>query len=114
MLALDLGQHTRTVKPIVEVRVQMVGLMSEHCTKRTAIGRESPVPLVHVVAVSDCGGDGAVRVGGDARLNTGPILPICGGTPGAKSSCSLSILMGYEGKNRFFHISGIRGGERGV
>jgi hypothetical protein len=67
MLALGVAQRTFPVEPIVEVRVQMVSLMREHRTKGTAIGWESPIPLVHVVAVSDRGGDGTVRVVGSSR-----------------------------------------------
>jgi hypothetical protein len=66
VLVLDLVQRTGTIEPIVEVRVKVVSLVCEHRTERTTIGREPSVPFVHVVAVGDCGGDGAVRV----RRNT--------------------------------------------
>src|ERR687898_3247794 len=90
----------------------MVGLMCEHRTKRTAIGGESPVPLVHIVAVSDRGGDGTIRVGWNTCLNTGSILPTCSSTTVAKRAGSLSILAVYESKHGLFHIAVIRGAER--
>ena len=87
MLALGLCQRPRIIEPVVEVRVQMVGLMREYRTERTAIGRESSVPLVHVVAVCDRGGDRAIRVGTNTRLNTGSVLPTRG-VPVAKCAGS--------------------------
>src|SRR5215217_5735053 len=89
----------------------MVGLVREYRTKRTAIGRESPVPLVHVVAVSDRGGDGTIRIGRNTSLNTGSILPTRGVAPVAKRACSLSILTICECKHGFFHSAVIRWAE---
>jgi hypothetical protein len=92
MLVLGVGQRAGTVEPIVEVWVQMVDLMREHRTKRTTIDRESPVPLLHVVAVRDRSGDGAIRVGGNARLNTWSVLPARSSTTVAERACSLRQL----------------------
>jgi hypothetical protein len=63
MLALGLWQRVGIIEAVVEVRVQMADLKCEHRTKRTAIARESPAPLVHVVAACDRGGDGTIRGG---------------------------------------------------
>src|ERR687897_899219 len=111
MPALDLCQCPRIVESVVEVRVQMVGLMRENRTKRTAIGRKTSVPLVHVVAVCDRGGDGTIRGGRNARLNTGSILPTRGVASVAKCACSLSILTVYESEHGLFHIAVVRWAE---
>ena len=112
MLALGVAQRTFPVEPIVEVRVQMVSLMREHRTKRTAIGWESPVPLVHVVAVRDRRGDGTVRVGGNASLNTWSVLPVRSRTTVTKRASTLSILTVYECKHSLFHVPVVRWAER--
>ncbi len=112
MLALGVAQRTCPVEPIVEVLVQMVSLMREHRTKRTAIGWESPVPLVHVVAVGDRGGDGTVRVGGNASLNTWSVLPARSSTTVAERACSLRALTIYECKHSLFHVPVVRWAER--
>ena len=111
MLALGVVQRAGTVEPIVEVRVQVVGLVREHRAKRAAVGRESPVPLVHVVAVSDSGGDGTIRVGRNTSLNTRPILPLCGSTPVAKRARSLRVFAVNESEHGLFHISVVRWAE---
>ena len=111
MPVLGLCQRPRIIEPVVEIRVQMVGLMREYRPKRTAIGRKTSVPLVHVVAVCDRGGDGTIRVGGNTRLNTGSILPTRGVAPVAKCAGSLSILTVYESEHGLFHIAVVRWAE---
>jgi hypothetical protein len=80
----------------------MVGLVREHGTKRTTMGRESPIPLVHILAVSDRGGDGTIRVGRNTRLNAIPVLPTRVVAPVTKRPRSLSILAVYESKDGLF------------
>src|SRR5215216_52336 len=89
----------------------MVGLMREHRAKRAAVCGEPTVSVVQIVAVSDRGGDGTIRVGRNTRLNTGSILPTQGIASVAKRACSLRVFAVYECKHGFFHISVIRWAE---
>src|SRR3712207_6529625 len=108
MVALGFGQRLGTVEPLVEVRIQVMDLMCEHRAERTAVGRESPVPLVHVLAVGDGGGDGMIRVGWDACLDSGSILPARGCATVAKRARSLGVLVIHESQHSFFHAPVVR------
>src|SRR3712207_4263111 len=105
MLALGLAQRLWAVEAVVEVRVQVVGLVREYGAERAAVGREAPVPLVDVLAVGYRGGYGLVGVWRDACLHPCPVLPARGGTPVAERALPLLVLVVHEGKHRLFHVA---------
>ena len=111
MPVLVFTQRLGPVEPLVEVWVQVMGLVGEHRTKRAAVGRKPPVALVDVLAVGDRGRDGAVRVRRYARQNTGSVPPARGGAPVAKCPRSLRVLAIHESEHRFFHVPVIRRAE---
>src|SRR5436305_10615192 len=108
MLALGFSQHSRLVKAVVEVRVQMVGLMRKNRTERSAIGREASVPVVYILAVGDRGGDGLVGVGGDVLLNLSPISPTRSGASVSERALAVGVLVVHEGQYGLFHVAVVR------
>src|SRR5262249_60544082 len=63
------------IEPRVKIGVQPMRLMRQDRTKRTIIGRKSPVSAIHVVAVCDYCGDRSVGVFGNACLNFSGVKP---------------------------------------
>src|SRR5215212_11302774 len=112
MPALGLAQRLWAVEAVVEVRVQVVGLVREYGAERAAVGREAPVPLVDVLAVGYRGGYGLIGVARDASLHRCPVSPACGRATVAERALPLLILVVHEGEYCFFHIAVVGWRER--
>src|SRR5215210_8588946 len=102
MPALGLAQRLWAVEAVVEVRVQVVGLVREYGAERAAVDREAPVPLVDVLAVGYRGGYGLIGVGRDAVLHPCPVSPARGSAPIAERALPLLVFVVHEGKHCLF------------
>src|SRR5437773_9441194 len=75
MLPLGFAERLRTVELVVEVEVEVVGLVGEDGAEGAARRREAAVTPVDIFAIGDGGGDGAVGVVWDTLLHGGRVAP---------------------------------------
>ena len=65
----------RLVEGVVEIQVQVVGLVGQHRAERAAIGREPAVAGIDVVTIGNRRGNGLLRVDGDPGLDGSAVAP---------------------------------------
>src|SRR5215831_17884961 len=83
-------------------------LMGQDRTKRTIIGRKSPVSAIHVVAVCDYCGDCSVGVFGNACLNFSGVKPTRNNPTVTECATASSEFVIDESQHSLLHVPIIR------